>query len=155
MHWLLTTHVRRYLRHYHSSGHVWQGRFKAFPIEEDEHLLTVLRYIERNPLRARLVDRAESWRWSSLRWLSCPERAPVRLEPGTVLRGQEWAEGVNAAMTEAEVARVRECVRRVRPLGSVEWTVATARSLGLEYSLRHRGRPSAAAGVGPSGNGPR
>ena len=61
MHWLLTTHVRRYLRHYHSSGHIWQGRFKAFPIEGDEHLLTVLRYIERNPLRAHLVDRAEDW----------------------------------------------------------------------------------------------
>ncbi len=51
MHWLLTTHVRRYLRHYRSSGHVWQGRFKAFPIQEDEHLLVVLRYVERNPLR--------------------------------------------------------------------------------------------------------
>ena len=51
MHWLLTTHVGRYLRHYHSSGHIWQGRFKAFPTEEDEHLLTVLRYIERNLLR--------------------------------------------------------------------------------------------------------
>src|SRR5262249_49242338 len=54
MHWLLTTHVRRDLRHYHSSGHIWQGRFKAFPTQEDEHLLTVLRYIERNPLLAGL-----------------------------------------------------------------------------------------------------
>ena len=55
MHWLLNTHVRRYHRHYHSSGHVWQGRFKAFPIEQDEHLLTVLRYAERNAQRAGLV----------------------------------------------------------------------------------------------------
>ena len=61
MHWLMTTHVRRYLRHYRSSGHVWQGRFKGFPAEEDEHLLTMLRYIERNPLRAGLVERAEAW----------------------------------------------------------------------------------------------
>jgi len=66
MHWLLTAHVRRYQRHYHSTGHVWQGRFKAFPIQEDEHLLVVLRYIERNPLRAGLVERAEEWSWSSL-----------------------------------------------------------------------------------------
>ena len=50
MQWLLTSHVRRYHRHYHGSGHVWQGRFKAFPIEEDEHLWTVLRYVERNAL---------------------------------------------------------------------------------------------------------
>jgi putative transposase len=60
-------HVRRYHGHYQSSGHVWQGRFKAFPIQQDEHLLTVLRYIERNPLRAGLVARAEDWLWSSLR----------------------------------------------------------------------------------------
>ena len=57
---MLTTHVRRYLRDYHSSGHVWQGRFKAFPTQKDEHLLTVLRYIERNSLCAALVERAEA-----------------------------------------------------------------------------------------------
>ena len=73
MHWLMTTHVRRHLGRYRSSGHVWQGRFKAFPIQEDEHLLAVLRYIERNPLRAGLVGRAEEWRWSSLCWLSAPD----------------------------------------------------------------------------------
>ena len=43
MRWLLTSHVRRYHRRYHTGGHVWQGRFKAFPIEEDEHLWSVLR----------------------------------------------------------------------------------------------------------------
>ena len=76
MQWLLTSHVRRYHRHYQGSGHVWQGRFKAFPIERDEHLLTVLRYAERNPLRAKLVRRAEAWAWSSLSWRptdECPQ----------------------------------------------------------------------------------
>ena len=65
MQWLLTAHVRRYHRHYETSGHVWQGRFKAFPIQQDDHLLTVLRYVERNPLQAGLVERAEARRWSS------------------------------------------------------------------------------------------
>ncbi len=152
MHWLLTTHVRRYLRHYHSSGHIWQGRFKAFPIEENEHLLTVLRYIERNPLRAGLVDRAEVWPWSSLRWLPFGDQTPVRLVPDPVLRGREWVEGVNAAMTEAEVERVRESIRRDRPFGSADWTTATARALGLEFSLRPRGRPPARDKVGPGEN---
>jgi putative transposase len=141
MHWLLTTHVRRYLRHYHSSGHIWQGRFKAFPIEGDEHLLTVLKYIERNPLRARLVDRAEAWPWSSLQWLSKPEHAPVRLDPGTVPRGSAWIDGVNESSADPEVERLRECIRRDRPFGSPNWTIATARSLGLESRLRPRGRP--------------
>jgi hypothetical protein len=66
MQWLLTSHVRRYHRHYHSSGHVWQGRFKAFPVQDDDHPLTVIRYVERNPLRANLVKYAERWPWSSL-----------------------------------------------------------------------------------------
>lgn len=50
-----------YNKHYHSSGHIWQGRYRAFPIEEDDYLLTVLRYAERNPVRAELVTRAELW----------------------------------------------------------------------------------------------
>jgi len=65
MDWLLTAHVRRYHQHYHSSGHVYQGRFRSFPIQEDDHLLTVLRYVERNPVRAGLVKRAQDWPWSS------------------------------------------------------------------------------------------
>ena len=52
MQWLMTTHVHRYRAHDHRTGHVWQGRFRAFPIEEDHHLRVVLRYIERNPRRA-------------------------------------------------------------------------------------------------------
>lgn len=67
MHWLLTTHVRRYRRRHDSSGHVWQGRFNAFPIEQDAHLLTVLRYIELNPVRAHLMAQAED----------CDGRVPV------------------------------------------------------------------------------
>ena len=58
MQWWMTSHVRRYHRHYRSHGHVWQGRFKIFPIQQDGHLLTVLRYVLRNPVRAGLVEQA-------------------------------------------------------------------------------------------------
>ena len=54
MQWLLTAHVHGYRKRYRGSGHVWQGRFKAFPIEQDDYLLRVLRYVERNPVRATL-----------------------------------------------------------------------------------------------------
>src|SRR5260370_19957288 len=59
--WLTLTHSIRWHKHYHStgSGHVYQNRFKAFVVAEDEHLLSVLRYVERNPVRAGLVRRAE------------------------------------------------------------------------------------------------
>jgi putative transposase len=74
MQWLLTSHVRRHHRRRRSSGHVWQGRFKAFPIQQDAHLVTVLRYVQRNPVRAGLAERAEAWPWSSLRWWRSPGR---------------------------------------------------------------------------------
>ena len=86
MMWLLTAQVRRYHRHYRSSGHVWQGRFKSFPIQKDEHLIAVLRYVERNPLRANLVAKAQDWRWSSAaaprEGLPASIRALRRARPG-------------------------------------------------------------------------
>ena len=65
MQWLMTSHVRRYRRHYGSSGHIWQGRYKSFMVQDDAHLLMVLRYIEGNPVRAGLVPSAKEWKWSS------------------------------------------------------------------------------------------
>lgn len=138
MQWLLTAQVRRYHRHYQSSGHVWQGRFKAFPIQQDEHLLTVLRYIERNPLRAGLVARAEDWPWSSLRGRGGKE---VWLQAVPVLEPKDWVNWVNAPMTDAEVAALRHSVNRGTPFGSAAWVQRTARRLGLEASVNPRGRP--------------
>ncbi|MGH7410554.1 MAG: transposase [Candidatus Methylomirabilis sp.] len=140
MQWLLTAHVRRYHAHYQSNGHVWQGRFKAFPIQQDDHLLTVLRYIERNPVRAGLVVRAEHWRWSSLPWRDRSGPSSL-LHPGPVPRGEQWLKWVNAAVTDAEVERLRRSVNRGTPFGSAEWVSRTARRLGLEASVRPRGRP--------------
>src|SRR6266571_1693745 len=91
--WLLTAHVRRYHQHYHSSGHVYQGRFRSFPIQEDDHLLTVLRYIERNPVRAGLAGRAQDWHWSSASLDRGHEPPP--LHPGPVPRPAAWQEHVN------------------------------------------------------------
>ena len=127
MQWLLTAHVRQYHRHYGSSGHVWQGRCKAFPIQQDAHLLIVLRYIERNPLRAGLVARAEDWLWSSLRAWGTPG---TFLDPGPVPRPADWVSWVNAAMTEADVKRIRHSVTRGTPFGSEAWAAEIARRPG-------------------------
>jgi putative transposase len=140
MDWLLTTHAARYRKRYGGSGHVWQGRYKAFPIEQDDHLLTVLRYVERNALRANLVERAGDWPWSSLpEWVAQP--ALPWLDPGPVARGPDWLQHVNEARTEAELARVRRSVRRGAPYGSEPWVKQTAAALGLEFTMRSRGRP--------------
>jgi putative transposase len=141
MHWVLNTHVRRYHQHYQSSGHIWQGRFKSFPIEEDEHLLTVLRYVERNPVRAGLVRRAEQWAWSSARcWKDGGDR-PGYLVVGPVPRPSPWLPWVNQSLSDAELAALRRSVDRGMPFGNAAWVARTARRLGLESTLRPRGRP--------------
>lgn len=138
MQWLLTSHVRRYHRHYGTSGHVWQGRFKAFPIQQDEHLLAVLRYVERNPLRANLCTRAEDWLYSSL---AGDPASAVFLHPGPVPRGRGWRAHVNKPQTEGELKAIRHATTRGAPYGSQRWQKLTARRLDLESTLRPRGRP--------------
>jgi putative transposase len=140
MHWLLTTHAVRYNRRYDLKGHVWQGRFSAFPIQQDDHLLTVLRYAERNPLRANLVASARDWLWSSLAERLRPPLLPL-LHPGPVSLPGDWADHVDRPQTEAELRRLRQAVRRGCPYGSDPWTQETAVRLGLESTLRPQGRP--------------
>src|SRR4051794_21209388 len=59
MRWVGVTHVRRHHAHHHTSGggHLYQGRYKSFPVEDDRHFLVLCRYVESNPLRAKLVRR--------------------------------------------------------------------------------------------------
>ena len=140
MQWLMTSHVRRHHRRHDSHGHLWQGRFKAFPTQSDEHLLTVLRYVERNPLRARLVARAEDWRWSSLRWWRS-RRRPAFLVEGPVRRPRGWRSQVGDGSSDAELESLRQCVNRGAPFGSRRWVKSTAKRLHLESALRPRGRP--------------
>ena len=154
MQWLLATHVHGYRRRYRGSGHVWQGRFKAFPIEEDAHRLNVLRYVERNPLRAGLVTQAEEWIGSSLAvWLN-PPLMPW-LDPGPVPRHAERLEHVQVPHTEDELAALRRSVEPGTPYGAATWTKQTAERLGLESSLRESGRPANSDKPNRTQGGPR
>jgi putative transposase len=142
--WLTLTHTQRWHAHRRTagSGHVYQGRFKSFPIQDDEHYLTVCRYVERNALRAGLVTRAEMWRWSSLyRWKQPAAAPPLPLAPWPVRRSADWIAHVNRALTEAELQRIRRSISRGTPFGADEWNIKTIERLGLETTLRPRGRP--------------
>jgi putative transposase len=140
--WLTVTHTQRYHAHYHTAGTgpVYQGRFKSFPIEKDDHLLKILRYVESNPLRAGLVRRAEEWRWSSL-WQRGVEGGGGLLVEGPVPLPGEWREYVNQPETESELEAMRRSVVRGCPYGEASWVERTARKLGLEATLRRPGRP--------------
>ena len=142
MGWLLTAHVRRYRAFRGGSGHVWQGRFKCFPIEEDdEHLYAVLRYTERNALRANLVGRAELWPWGTLAMRQPGAARPPWLSPWPVGEPVDWTQIVNQPETEAELAALRRSALRERPYGSEAWARRTAATLGLVHTMRERGRP--------------
>jgi len=142
--WLTHTHAMRWHAHYHTggTGHLYQGRFKTFPIEADTHLHTVLRYVERNPLRANLVARAENWRWSSLgrRQAGDPAIETV-LHPWPIVRPSNWLAVVNEPQTAGELAAVRRAVVRGNPYGTPDWQTTIAGRLGLQSTLRPRGRP--------------
>lgn len=142
--WLTLTHTQRWHAHRNStgSGHVYQGRYKSFPIQDDDHFYTVARYVERNAARAKLVRRAEQWRWGSLyRWLRGSAEDKALLSSWPLSRKANWVEHVNDPLTEAEMAAVRRCVNRGCPYGNGSWVDRTVRRLGLESTLRPQGRP--------------
>ncbi len=140
---VINTHLKRWKEHRHEIGygHLYQGRYKCFPAEIEDYFYQVVRYVERNTLRANLVERAESWRWSSLRRVEREDPAFPILSTWPLPRPTDWLQLVNQLQTEAEVAALRCCVNRGRPSGDPNWVTDTAKRLGLEGTIRPRGRP--------------
>ena len=140
MQWLLTSHVRRYHRRRRTSGHVWQGRYKSFLIQLDAHLLVVLRYVERNPVRAGLVGSAADWRWSSHRARIGRVRLGI-IDPCPVMLPGDWTEYVDQPLSETELGTVRRSVNRQTPYGAAQWQGDVSIKYGLQATLNPRGRP--------------
>jgi putative transposase len=146
---LTVTHTWRYHKRHRSSGHVWQGRFKSPVIQDDAHLLTVLRYIEANPLRANIVADPSDYRWSSFRCHGLGEDDPLlspipewdELGRTASERRKRWRAKVCAPQDESDVEAVRHSVRSGRPLGTEEWTGRIAKRLKIDLVPRARGRP--------------
>lgn len=140
---LTNTHVKRWKAHRHEvgDGHLYQGRFKCFPVQTDDYFYNVVRYVERNPLRANLVEQAQWWPWSSLgRGLRAGPVASI-LADWPLPRPRDWTAIVNRAQSECELAALRHCILRGCPYGHEEWIDTTAKALDLEITLRPRGRP--------------
>ena len=142
--WVSATHTMRHQSRYQTSGtgHVYQGRFKSFPIQGDAHFLSVCRYVEGNARRVKLVRRAEKWRWSSLsRWLQPSAPTSTLLSPWPLARSQKWVEKVNEPLAEPELIAIRNCVQRGCPFGESDWVESMVSRMGLESTIRPRGRP--------------
>jgi putative transposase len=144
MRWLTVTHTQRWHSFHETSGTgpLYQGRFKSFPVQANSHFYTVCRYVERNALRARLVRKAENWRWGSL-WQRVNPPGDVTLDHWPIAFPDRWCELVNQPQTESEVAALQNSIKRGKPFGSDVWMKRTAKKLRLESTMRPRGRPRA------------
>jgi len=143
--WLTLTHSQRLhaQRHTAGYGHIYQGRFKSFPIEQDQSLLNVLRYCRAQRIASESRRPAQDWRWCSL-WGKLNGDRESLLSAWPLDRPENWVDWVNRAQTEAEVEAMRNCVNRGMPYGSEAWKARIANALGLESSLHPRGRPKKA-----------
>jgi putative transposase len=137
IHWLCTEHGRRWRRAHESVGRgaVYQGRYRASAVQSSSHLFRVWRYIERNPLRAGLVQRAEAWPWSSLSESAIGRHPQLAAPP--LPRPDDWIQLVNQPQTAGELSAVRETLRAGAPYGQSYW----AEQMTTQLGWRARGRP--------------
>jgi putative transposase len=144
MHRLTNTHVQRWQQQKHlvGTGHVYQGRYKSFPVETDEYFYQVVRYVERNALRANLVQQAEEWRWSSLwRRINGTRKNKALLGTWPMVKPRQWHRLVNQPQTDTELDALRRCAVRGQPYGSDRWVERITKELSLESTMHARGRP--------------
>jgi putative transposase len=143
MQWLTLTHTQRWHAKQKSigSGHLYQGRYKSFLIQEDNHLLTVLRYVERNPLRAKLVKKSENWKFSSLFHRLHKTPCSKLLSEWPILKPKDYVRLVNTSLNTAELEAIRHAVNKSKPYGNIHWVMEKVEEYGLEASIRGRGRP--------------
>lgn len=136
------THSKRWHAHRQTTGTgaVYQGRYKAFPIQSDRHFYAVCRYVERNALRAGLVTRAEDWPWGSLAE-RCGRVHSLPLSEWPIVLPDDWVAMVNRSELPDLLETVRRSVSTGRPFGEPGWVLMTAGDMGLNSTLRPRGRP--------------
>lgn len=142
--WLTMTHTQRWHSKHKTvgTGHLYQGRYKSFLVQSNQYLVQVVRYIERNPVRAKLVNRAEEWRWSSI-W---------RREKGTLAQKKlltevpfdvpsNYLEWVNENETKENLEIIRNAVNKGKPYGLDTWTENMIEKYVLTATTRLKGRP--------------
>ena len=144
MYWLTMTHTQRWHvnRHNIGGGHLYQGRFKSFPIQDDSHFLTVCRYVERNAVQAKLVSKVQDWQWCSL-WqrMRGNSNNQLKLSAWPVARPENWLKLVNIRQGSDEVDLIKQCIIRERPFGSPKWLIRMVKRFSLESTIRPKGRP--------------
>ena len=139
---LTISHVRRWLIHRRQvgTGHVYQGRYKSFAMQDDGHLSTVCRYVERNPLRADIVKGSSDWCWSSAGQSALPKELQVELEVFPARKRRDWVQWVDRAQTRTEELALQKCIEQNRPFGDESWIRENQKALGWREPMKI-GRP--------------
>ena len=142
--WLGTAHTRRYHARTKTigGGHLYQGRYKSFLVQDDTHLLTVLKYIERNPVRAKLSKNPEMWRWGSAfrRIRGTPREKKLFADSPTPLP-RNYAQWISEAESTEQLTNIRTSVTKGVPYGEESWRESMVTTHNLESTLRNPGRP--------------
>ena len=143
MHWITMTHTQRWHAAHNTigTGHLYQGRFKSFPIQSESYYLNALRYVESNAFRAGLVESSSHWIWSSLAIRTGLAKDSVTISDGPVELPDGWDGLVDVVPWEDDFKKIDRCIRRGMPLGQDDWVRNTAERLSLASTLRPRGRP--------------
>ena len=143
MQWITVTHTHRWHANRHTTGQgpLYQGRFKSFPVQMDDHFLKLCRYVEANASRAKLVKLAQKWKWGSM-YSRKDKKALLNawLSQWPVGRPRNWSALVNHKMHESDTKLMRHSIMRGTPLGADRWKMRMAAKLGLNTTLRPRGR---------------
>lgn len=144
IHWITMTHSQRWHSIHNTSGtgHLYQGRFKSFPVQNESYYLTTLRYIESNPLRAGLVKSSLDWTWSSLAIRKGIAKGGITISAGPVELPDDWFGLVDILPGERDLKKIEHCICRGTPLGRDDWVQKTAQNLQLFSTLKQRGRPN-------------
>jgi putative transposase len=143
MQWLTARHAEhiRISKGNRGRGAVYQGRYKAIAVQCDAHFLRLCRYVERNPLRARLVSMAEDWEWSSAHGASVSGRRPT-ISTWPVRKPVDWLTELNVPESSRGLDEIRQAIRRGRHLGDAEWRESVVKRLAWRGG-RGQGRPPA------------
>lgn len=144
MQWLTMTHTQRWHAAHKTigSGHLYQGRYKSFIVQEDTYCHRLMVYIEQNPLRAKLVKHAQKWQWGSLyhRYHNTVEGKHL-LSPWPIPEPDDYLTIVNTLPDKEHLESIRNSVNKGKPFGSMEWVKNMVKQFGLEITTRNRGRP--------------
>ncbi|MCK9351294.1 MAG: transposase [Candidatus Paceibacterota bacterium] len=143
MHWLTTTHTRRHyaLNEVIGGGHLYQGRYKSFLIDTDSYFLSVIKYVERNPVRAKLTERCEDWQWgSACRRMTGTEKQKKLLSSPIISFPEKYSDWINASEKEEDIDKIRNSVNRGVPYGREDWIDAMVEKYELDSTRKRSGR---------------